>query len=385
MFVALFAVSTNGLSQAQPKREKWDGGVLVWSRGTRLEALRAGQKVPSVLRSNFQIPSRWNFSFDGEELTFADTPQDVDFFNAGAYRNYLFLARFNARPKVLLAAYGPKSLSDYDYQTPSFDRSGRKIVVDEGEIGQFMDDSSARWVAIYDIKTRRSVFDSRQIIQKMAPGETREILRKVEFRSPALSPDGQDLVALATPDDGDSIANDLKPEEKAPPTLLVHFDLKRKTAEILSSIDDQLSVGRYSTEGNTTRSEAATRFWNPQFAWHPTQKIFVFPGPAAPSNPVLNLFAFDLRTRASSQITCGDFLDTSPQWTLDGKSVVWLRRPIHPSEAPNQIFRAGADGKGARSILPQIRGATQIQIVPQIANWTRFRKSPVQALAGVDK
>ncbi len=391
VILALFLSVCGCYSQPQQKSEKWDQGVLVWSRGTRLEALQAGQKKPIVLRGKFSGVSSWHISRDGRQMTFAEAPRDVDFFNASAYRSYLFTVGSNTRPKVLIAAYGPKALKsgeNYDYQTPSFDRTGRKIVVNEGEIGQFMESSSHRWVAIYDVKTRRRVFDSRQLIAKMAEGETRDALRKLKFEFPALSPDGQNLVCLATQDDGDTMEDYVAPGQKAPPTLVVHFNTAVGTGGILAAIDDQLSLTRliYRDKEQSDIRIEPTRNWNPQFAWHPTQKKFLFVGPAAPSDPALNLFAFDFQTRQIKRLTRGSYFEASPQWTLDGKSLVWLRRPMS-SRTPesNRIFRATANGGNIRAILPQIRGATQIQIVPQIANWTRFQKLPAEALAGADK
>ncbi len=388
MFFCPLLLAANCYAQPQQKAEKWEQGVLIWSRGTRLEALQEGQKRPIVLRANFGLASQWDMSADGRKLTFAAEPGDVDFFNAGAHREYLLTLAFNGRAKVFLAGYGPKAVDgeSYDYQTPSYDASGKKIVVSEGEIGQFMDDSSGRWPAIYDLQTRKRLFVPGQIFIKLAPGETKEALGKVRYEFPSLAPNGQDLVCLAKPDDGDSIANDLKPGEKAPPTLLVHFDLARKTAEVLASIDDQLSVGRIYKEGHMTRGEFAKRYWNPQFSWHPTQKKLLFTGPVAPTNAALNLFVFDLKTHQTLHLTNGNYLDKSPQWTLDGKSILWLRNTsLAPETGSTQLFRAAADGKNARAILPQVRGASQIQIVAKIADWTRYRKLPVEALAGKDK
>ena len=386
MFVSSAILASGCFSQPSQGNEEWDQGVLVWSRGTRLEALQAGQKTPRVLRVNFKIWSQWNMSFDGRKLAFAEMPSDVNFFNASAGRSYSFIVPFNARQNVFLAAYGPKAVGDWSYQTPSFDQTGKRIVVNEAEVGQFMQDSSARWVAIYDVASQRRLFDSTQLIKKMAPGKARDSLQNLAFRFPALSPDGHDVVCLATRDDGDSIQDELAPGQKAPPTLLVHFDLVRKTGEVLAAIDDQLSMWRAIYRDTGDESIPPQRNWKPRFAWHPTQKKVVFNGPAAPSEPAMNLFSFDFSTRILTRVTEGKNFDFCPQWTLDGKSLLWLRKSLgQQSREPNRIFRAEIDGKNARSILPQIRGVDQFQIVAKIADWTRYRKLPVEALAGKDK
>ncbi len=295
-------------------------------------------------------------------MTFAETPADVDFFNAGSYRRYVFLAGFNTRQNVLLAAYGAKKVPEQtDFSSPRFGVTGQNIVVQEGLVGQFMDSSSAHWLSIYNTRTRKRVFDSRQFIQNLPPGKLREFLLNSLLEVPALSPDGNDLLGLASPDDGDSVGGVEMKNGVVSPTQIVHLDLRQKTAEYLPSV-------------------------GLEFVWHPTQKKVVFVGPASPTNPSRNLFALDVNTKIITRLTDNSKDDFSPQWSLDGKQLFWIRGSVDATKSSNnQIFRANADGSNATAILPQIKGVRRIQLLPKIANWSRYRKLSIEPLAGKDK
>ncbi|RYX82812.1 hypothetical protein EON83_17755 [bacterium] len=370
--------------------------TLVWHRGNKLEGARLNGGKVAVLRDRFlasdeivfDMPS-WNFSPNGRQLAFTGAPGDVDFFDAGAYREYLFLTPFNGRPRVLAAAYGRRAIYEDErpsYSFPHFTANGQKVVVDERAIGQFMEDPSPAWVSIYDIKTRRRTFDSRTFVATLPHNETQKLLSASLLKYAALSPDGNDLVCFATPDDGDSLSELYTKESVVPPTQLVHLDLRHKRAQILASLDDQFSVERMTITTNGSSLDRAIRVLMPQFAWHPTQKKFVFAGPVSATDPAVNLFIYDLNKRQMTPFSTGSKDDFSPQWSLDGKQIFWVRGSTNAQNiSDNQIFRANADGSNPARLFPAIKGITQIQLLPQIADWTRYRKLDIKPLAGQDK
>jgi len=371
------------------------GGVLVFQREATLESVGLSGTSISVLRDSFlksgaaveDVPT-WNFSHDGRQLIFTTNPIDVDFFGAGAWRRYIFAVRYNTRQNVLLAAYGSKAV--YPSDVPDFRfaqfTGEQKLVVGEGQVGQFIDSPSPHWVSIYDVKTRKRVFDSRGFVKRLHLGRVRAMLLKSLLEFPALSPEGNDLVCLATPDNGNSESERYTPQTPVAPTQLIHLDLKRKKAEVLTALQDNFSVARTTSNGNEETEALPIRVLRPQFAWHPTQKKFVFVGPTSPKSPTVNLFAFDLQTKKMTRLTNGAQDDFSPQWSLDGKQIYWIRGSVDTRKAgANRIWRADADGSGATAILPQIRGVTKIQLLPHIVDWGRYRKLSIEPLAGKDK
>ena len=378
--------STRKGQVAAPKQSQLpvssSGGVLVFQDGKSLKAVDMDTGATSVLRDSFlqgRFPDNnggWRLSPDGASLAFTATPEDIEFFSVAAYRDYLFTAPFNGRQQVLLAAYGlhrPKR--PYSFRAPSYSADSKRIVVSQAETGDYPEPSE---IAIYDIKTRREIWSSRELpvsrLFKPRPYSYASLF------SPSLSPDGNDVVCFAQEMPSDGTAPEIWAEsrQKAPPIRLVHFDLKRKSAEVLAVIEDQLSVGRrHMTDKQNSDVEPGVRQLKPHFAWHPTQKKFIFVGPSAPEHRANNLFSFDLRTHKMARFSDGDHDDCWPQWSLDGKSVVWLRDYL--------IFRADADGSKPTHILTQIAGMTQIQLLPQIADWGRYRKLSIKALAGKDK
>ena len=337
-------------------------------------SLRGG--APALLRrrcdaSDFSLggQGRWDFSSGGRQLVFATTPADVDFFDAGAIRHYVFTADYNAKQKVVLAAYGKQEVvkEALPYERPDFpearfDASGKNLVVIEGWVPHMMDDPCGSWVSIWNIAKRKRVFDGRQLIENSAP-KAGDILRQMcWFSAPALSPDGNDIVCRGTYREGD-----YEDENSKEVTRVVHFDLRRKKAELLPEADSQLS-------------QVAG------FFWHPTQKQFLSASPISVTNSASHLFSFDLKTRQTTQLTSGALGDFSPQWSLDGEQIYWIRGSVHAKKSgANRIWRANADGSGARPVLSQVVGATQIQLLSHIANWGRYRDIAIQSLAGPDK
>ena len=236
-----------------------------------------------------------------------------------------------------------------------FDASGKNLVVIEGWVPHLMDDPCGSWVSIWNIAKRKRVFDGRQFIEKSA-SKGADILRQMyQFSAPVLSRDGKDIVCRGTYREGD-----YEDENSKEITRVVHFDLRRQKAELLPEADSQFSQGA-------------------GFLWHPRQKQFL-------SVHASHLFSFDLETRQTTRLTKGAQDDFSPQWSLDGKQIYWIRGSVDAQKAgQNRIWRANADGSGASAVLPQVVGATQIQLLPHLADWGLYRALPIQSFAGPDK
>lgn len=361
--------------------------TIVFSRQGKMEALLPGKKGVVVLRETFSDGHRyspdWQMSKRGDKLTFCATPDDEDFFDAGAVRDYLFLVAPNGKAKVLLAGYGPKSVSEdcYNYASSSFDQDGKKILMEEGVVGQFMDDPTYSWIAIYDIKTRKRLFQSEEFMEKMPVSASRKSFLSQCLSHPSLSPDGNDIVCIKALCPYGSVEQSFSPDQEAPAFPIIHFDLKRQRAEILASVDDQLAFSRTTQTMTTSIIGLPERRFEPQFAWHPTQKRFVFSGPAAPKTPGRNLFSYDLVTKKLTRLTSGTQEDFCPQWSTDGKLLYWLRG----SGENAQIYCSDSDGQHVKRVMPNLGGIDRIQIVERLGQWSRYRKIPVEALAGKDK
>lgn len=349
------------------------GAAIVFQRGQQLEAVSPRGGAPTLLRKSCvtynYATSVWNFSPDGRQLVFAAAPSDVDFFDAGTIRRYVFTANYNRRQKVVLAAYGRKSVAwgerpdeQPDFPEARFDASGRKLIVVEGQVPHTMGDPCGSWISIWDISTRKRVFDGRQLIRKSA-AKGDDVLRQMyHFSAPILSPDGNDIVCLGTYREGD-----YEDENSTELTRVVHFDLRHKRAEVLKESSGLFLFGT-------------------GFIWHPQQKKFLFIRPTSPTNPIISLFEFDLKTHKTTRITNDIKDDFSPQWSFDGKQIYWIRGNIDAQKAnSNRIWRANTNGSGATAILPQVVGATQIQFLPHLADWGRYSNVPIEPLAGADK
>lgn len=376
---------------AAPKKvalKSASGGVLVFQRDGKLEAIRDGQKKPVVLRDAFlshrlfgDFDASWNFSPSGDKVAFASTPSDVEFFSAAAYRQYLWVAPFNEEQKVLLAAYGKYATKDsYSFDSPSWSFNGKRLAV-----SQVASHDDPEEVAVYDANTRKEIWSSRTESPKLFPHDfgntpaTRNVWR--DIFSPSLSPDGNDLVCFTIGMEGGGYHGRLP--DKAPPITVVHFDLKHHTGEVIASLADDLSL----TDHQKLRT---------QCVWHPTQKRVLFVGPASAAGRPLGLFSFDLKTKILKRLTNNKEDNFSPQWSLDGKQIWWIRgngfsvfqdgaNSASPSANLNRIFRSNADGSNPTPILPQLRGVTRIQLLPKIADWSRYRKLSIEPLAGKDK
>ena len=344
------------------------GAALVYQRGHRLEAIALAGGQPTILRQRCEAGDFWDFSPDGRRLVFAATPGDVDFFDAGAFRSYVFVAPYNRGQKVLLAAYGKREVAPDDrpdFPEARFDASGRKLVVIEGQVPHFMDDPCGSWVSIWDVATRKRVWDGRRFVSQSKGKFSATLLRMYRFSAPVLSPDGNDIVCLGTYREGDRNEETSAEETSTELTRVVHFDLRHKTAEVVMQAGVPLSATG--------------------FVWHPSQKKFLFTGPDS-TDSARFLFEFDLRTRQVKRVMGLTTRDFSAQWSPNGKQIYWIRGSVEARQAgANRIWRANADGSGATAILPQIVGATQLQILPHIAHWGRYRDIPIAALAGADK
>ncbi len=370
------------------------GPALVFQYQQKLAAIRPRGGKPIVLREHWLEKDvyeshNWDFSPDGQRVAFVVYPQDNNFFGASDARWYVFTADYNTSQKVLLAAYGRQKVASDEYPEfgdVRFDATGRKLILIQQNPASDPSEPSPSFIAIYDRVTRKRIFDGRQFVEKLPQSATRKSLEASGFGAPAISSAGDDIVCLAAFDDGSDSNGEITPTQKIPPTQLVHFNLKAKTAEVVAELDDQFSVDRTVATSKEIRGIPPARVLRPQFAWHPTQRKFIFVGPASPTNPAVNLFGFDLKTHKMTRITKGPQSDFSPQWSLDGKQIYWIRGSVDPNKADaNHIWRANADGSGATEILPQIMGITKIQLLPHLADWGRYRDIPIEPLAGADK
>lgn len=355
-------------------------GVLLFQHNQTLSALSSGQTTSVSLRAKFSADG-WDFSRDGAHLCFAEEPGDVNFFDVPAHRDYVFTADFNSAPRVLLAAYGRRAKEDtYNYGSPSFIAGGRQIVVDEWKPQQFMDDGVYGWIAIYDVQTRRRIWKSDDFVASLPTKalDTKQV-QAAMLTCPSVSPDGNDLVCLTcAPSCSDEEA------DKAPATLLVHFDLKNHRAEVLDSFVNECVVGYLPFGGRIVWNGTQAGFV-PQFAWHPFKKQFLWVKPVTSAKSLLpksrsadeEVFGFDLATKKGWRVTQHPGNDFSPQWSLDGKTILWLR--------DGHIMRANSNGANPTPIFSQLEGVTQIQLLPKIADWSRYRKLSIEPLAGKDK
>lgn len=365
-----------------------NSSILVWSRNDRLEAWLPHQLRPVPLRKiflkNAPSPPNWHLSSDGSRLVFSEFPRDVDFFDASASRRYVFLASPNTRASVFLAGYGPKCVDALErfnyYGASSLNSDASEVIVNEGKLGQFMQDPSPQWVAIYNIASRKRIFDSRALIAGLANYRLRLRLSQQIFFAPVLSPDGRDIICGAIHDYGDSVDHPQEPGH-APPFLLVHFDLEANSAAITGTVDDQLAFERFVHHGNTIDVEGPNREFSPQFAWHPQKKLVIFAGPASPDGPGRNLFTLDLSNQKVTRLTSGPVNDFSPQFSPDGKSIWWLRG----EGAETELYSSDLTGKNAAPIEPVFKGADRIQFVRSLGDWASYSNLPVDNLAGPDK
>jgi hypothetical protein len=94
---------------------------------------------------------------------------------------------------------------------------------------------------------------------------------------------------------------------------------------------------------------------------------------------------FRFSNQKMTRLTNGAQDHFSPQWSLDGKQIYWIRGSVDAGKRAAIEFRADANGSNARAILPQIAGVTKIQLLPKIADWGRYRKLSIEPLAGKDK
>ncbi len=404
--IALLAALTAPIYAAPKKkaaRPSAPGGVLVFGRGQKWEAVRLGQETPFVLRDSFLFNSRhnvqntdWKMSPDGRRIAFADVPRDLPLQdNAASAEISLFTARFNAQERVFLGAYRLRAFKrgvGYEFGDVSWSVNQKYLVVSEQLMGMSGDRGE---VDLFDSTSRREIWSSRRVPRQfLESGAKRfgysfqdpDYAHRRSFFAPVLPPDGKDLVCLSALKPIDTYGFNQLEGAKAPPTFLIHFDLKHKASKVVGAIDDEFSVLRYRLKDNAIYGELPLRAWHPQFLWHPTQKKVVFVGPASPTDPTRNLFSFDLPTKKLTRLTHGAQDDFSPQWSLDGKQLFWIRGSVDAAKAKgNRIFRANADGTGARAILPQVQGVTRIQLLPLIADWGRYRKLNIEPLAGRDK
>lgn len=357
------------------------GGVLVFQRSQKLEAVNLASGKTSVLRDSFLRDaafgtwrSDWEVSSDGRQVAFAAFPRDVDFFSASSYRAYLWITTFDNDQRVLLAAYGKRATKEaYTFSSPSWSGNGDKMAVEREE--PYSEEPSE--VAVYDTTTRQEIWNSLIDSTKLFSHDFGHIPASLDiFRevfSPVLSPDGNDLVCFTVGWQGGGLH--IRVPDKAPPVTVLHFNLKRHTGEILASLDDNSLL----TSDQRRESKCV---------WHPTQKRILFVGPASETGKSIGLFSLDLNagTKSLKRLTNGTQDDFSPQWSLDGKQIYWIRGSLNAAKAgANRIWRANADGSGARAILPQIQGVTKIQLLPHIADWGRYRKLSIKPLAGKDK
>jgi len=363
--VAPLPTGTPGLQRLEAIR-LGRAGILVFQRKGKPIAVKAGQKTLIVLRDNFAVKD-WNMAPNGSKLCFAETPSDVDFFDAGAIRSYLFTANFNSKQNVLLAAYGKKSVPaetsyGYSFGSSTWGKDGRMLLVTQTPWGWYGNEPgptpSYSQIALFDARTRRQLWNSNKWSKKISQLVEPDGFVHLDLFNGAVSSDGGDVVCGAAPFDGSR-----QPTSVA---FLVHFNFKRKTGEVLTRL--------FQTGGTFSA------------VWHPTQKRLLFVGPTSPKDPTRNLFAFDLKAKKMTRLTNGAQDDFSPQWSLDGKQILWIRGSVYADKAgANRIWRADADGSNARAILPQIAGVTQIQLLPKIADWARYRKLSIEPLAGKDK
>lgn len=336
-------------------------GTLVFQRGDGLEAIEPGQKNPVVLRDTFSA-SNWNLSRDGGRLVFAGLPADVHLQEPLDARSFVFEASWNRRQKVALSAYGPHHTEDsYSFSYPSWTSDGKKLVVCEQLDGLAALPSE---IAVYNFKTRKEVWSSRLITRSFLSSQSPlhdEADQWKSFYAPAISPDGKDLICFAVLAPlGTETFNAIN-GDRQPVVSLVHIDLKRCEGEVLASTSGASSIRQFENE----------------IAWHPTQKKFLFVGATTPTGIMRSLYLLDLKARRTTPVSQSEHIDSSPQWSLDGKAILWVR--------DGRIWRANADGSGARAILPQIQGVTKIQLLPHIADWGRYRKLSIEPLAGKDK
>ncbi len=356
-------------------------GVLVFQRSKKLEAINLMSGKTSVLRDSFLFDNAfktwgndWEISFDGRQVAFAALPRDVDFFSAASYRAYLWITPFDNDQRVLLAAYGKRATKEaYTFSCPSWSGNGKQMAVERED--RYAEEPSE--VAVYDTTTRQELWNSRTDSAKLFPhdfGNTPASLNIYrDVFSPALSSDGNDLVCFSIGLQGGGFR--IRVPDKAPPITVLHFNLKRHSGEILASLDDKLFL----TSDQRRESECV---------WHPTQKRILFVGPASETGKSLGLFSLDLnaKTKKLARLTNGAQDDFSPQWSLDGKQIYWIRGSVNAQKSSNnRIFRANADGSNPAPILPQLRGVTRIQLLPKIADWSRYRKLSIEPLAGKDK
>ena len=332
-------------------------GVLVFQRGERLEAIRAGQKVPTVLRDKFPLWD-WKFSPDGSRIAFSALPSDVRWFDLADAARYVFVLAFNSHPKVLLPAYGQRAVREgVESTTPSWSNNNSLTVSEQthglaGAPGE---------VAVFDVKRRKEVWSSRSTSRAFLTATKDETNNWKSFYAPALSPDTRDVICLAALLPIGTEAFSAYNAHRAPPVALVHFNRNAKGGELLASTNHHSLF--HQIEG--------------EFAWHPTKKMVAFVGSTLPAAATNEVFVFDLSRKKLRQLTSGKKGASCPCWSPDGKSILWLQAGC--------IFRADADGSHATAILPQIAGVTRIQLLPRIANWGRYRALAIEALAGRDK
>ncbi len=366
-----------------------DEPVIVFQQIPALKALGLDHGPEVVLRDSFGQglfklfkAESWSVSPDGASVAFAAIPGDVDPFDAAGYRNYLFVAPFNSKQRVLLAAYGRRAVKQaYSFSDVSWSSDGKQVIVSQVVNGHYPQPGE---VAIYDVNTRQEVWSSHRFVS-LFPKPKPSI--HISLFAPALSPDGNDLVCFARQESDDEGGINYSVGEKVPLTKMIHFDLKSNKAEVVATIDDQFSEGRYRTSnGSGPQYEQPARQLQPQVAWHPLQKKFVFVGPVSPKDASVNLFLFDLPSKKMTRFTRSKKNDISPQWSLDGRSVLWLRGTWGlDNQICGHIFRANADGSNPTEVRRKTYITPRIQLLPKIADWSRYRKLSIEPLAGKDK